>query len=117
MMKKRYFAVLLALVALFCCLLLPGCGGNNIEKKLIGAYIADSDAFLRLSKEGVCYYGEDDETGTGQGTWYVEDGILYIYVDNLNYRVYASLDDFKDRLYLEADSGSWNAEYFTKIKE
>lgn len=85
------------------------------ESKLVGEYKGTAGSYLKLNQDGTCYYGEDDDTGAGQGTWYIEDGVLYIEVNNLNYVVYASIEDSDDGFLLKSKSSRWNAEYFSKI--
>ena len=84
------------------------------ESKLIGEYEGTAGSYLVLNKNGTCFYGEDDDTGAGGGTWYVEDDVLYLDIDILGYEVYASIEDMDGGFLLEADSSRWNDEYFSK---
>ena len=97
---SRFVAVLL-----ICSLLLTiaGCSGDI---SLVGEYTGTSGSYLKLNK------AEDDSTGTGTGTWYVEDDVIYIDVDNLDYTVYGDVSDFDGGILLESNAGSWNDEYF-----
>lgn len=85
------------------------------ESKLVGEYEGTAGSYLKLNKNGTCYYGEDDDTGAGQGTWYVEDDVLYIDIEIFDYKVFASIEEIDGGFLLEADSSRWNDEYFSKI--
>ena len=101
----------LVVVLLICALLITitGCAG---ETSLAGEYTGTSGSYLKLNKDGTCIYAEDDNTGTGTGTWYVKDGVIHIDVDNLGYVVYGDVSDFDGGILLEANAGSWTDEYF-----
>lgn len=88
-----------------------GCSDGD---SLVGEYTGTSGSFLKLNKDGTCIYAEDDSTGTGTGTWYVEDDMLYIEVSNLDYVVYADVSEADEGILLESNAGSWNDEYFQK---
>lgn len=98
-------------VLLICTLLLTivGCSSNA---SLVGEYTGTSGSYLKLNKDGTCIYAEDDSTGTGTGTWYVEDDVIYIDVNNLSYVVYGNVSNFDGGILLEAHAGSWTDEYF-----
>lgn len=106
-MKKRMLLIGIGLM-----LALGGCG--NPESKLLGEYSGTSDSYIKLMKDGECVYSESDYTGSAKGTWFVEDGVVYVYADNLGYTIYAEIDEDDDGLLFKSESYSWNDEYFTK---
>jgi len=114
-MKKTHLnsfarlAVILLLVGMLCSL-----AGCSKESKLVGLYKGAQDSVLELRKDGTCVYSEPDSTGTGTGTWYLEDDTIYIHVSNIGYTLYANVSDFDDCFLLKADSYYWNTEFFEK---
>ncbi len=108
---NKIIALMCVVITLF---LFSGCGTKS---KVVGEYEGTAGSYLKLNKNGTCYYGEDDDTGAGQGTWYIEDKTLYIELDIFDYDVYASIEEMDDGFLLKADSSRWNDEYFSKIKE
>lgn len=109
---KKSIIRLAALVLLIAMLtVLAGCSGKNA---LAGEYTGTAGSYLKLSKDGTCVYSETDSTGAGTGIWYVEDGIIYIDVDNLDFVVYGDVSDFDGGILLESTAGRWNDEYFKK---
>lgn len=112
-MKRNVLSLLVVMLATIMVFSLIGC---SVEDSLVGEYIWGSDeAYLRLNADGTCIYSESDETGTGTGTWYVEDDMLYVDVSNLSYSVYADVSQFYGGFLLQANSGLWNDGYFHKI--
>ena len=112
-LSKAFISMITVLIAVTMLFSLTGCGS---EDKLVGMYEGTAGSFLKLAKDGSCVYGEDDDTGAGKGTWYVEDDTLYVEVDIIDYELYASIDD-EDGFLLEGDSSSWNDEYFSKVEK
>lgn len=110
--NKRCICVILLALMMGISVLLTGC---SVRSKLVGEYFGEQDSYLNLRKDGTCLYAEDDSTGIGTGTWYVADGVIYINVDNIGYTIYGDVSGFDEGMLLEADSGSWNEEYFEKI--
>ena len=110
-MKKRIIHIVAVLLLMAMLTVLIGCVGNH---NLVGEYAGTSGSYLKLNQDGTCIYAEDDGTGTGTGTWYVEDDVIYIDVDNLDYVIYGDVSDFDGGILLEARAGSWNDEYFRK---
>lgn len=109
-MQKTFFRLIVFALLLATAISFTGCSGNN---SLVGEYTTTSGScFLKLNKDGTCIYGEDDSTGTGTGTWYVEDDIIYIDVSNVGYMIYGDVSSFDGGILLEADSSKWIAEYF-----
>lgn len=90
---------------------LTGCSSKN---KFAGEYSGTAGSFLKLNDDGTCVYSEDDSTGTGTGTWYIEDDTIYISVSNLDSVIYADVSDFDGGLLLKSDY-HWNDEYFKKV--
>lgn len=105
---RKFTTILLALAIMSS---FAGCSSGSL---LVGEYEGTSGSFLKLNKDGTCIYAEDDSTGTGTGTWYVEDGKIYIKVSNLNYVIYGDISDVKEGILLESTAGSWSDEYFMK---
>ncbi len=89
-----------------------GCSPKN---KFVGEYSGTSGSFLKLNDDGTCIYSEDDSTGTGTGTWYIEDDTIYISVSNIGYTIYTDISNFDGGLLIKSDSSSWNDEYFKKV--
>lgn len=108
-MKKGIIHLVAVTLLMAMMIVLTACSGGN---SLVGEYTGTSGSYLKLNKDGTCIYAEDDSTGTGTGTWYVEDDVIYIDVDNLGYVVYGDVSDFDGGILLEANAGSWNDEYF-----
>lgn len=86
----------------------------SITNSLVGEYNGTGGSYLKLNKDGTCIYAEIDATGTGTGTWRVEDDVIYIDVSNIPYVVYGNVADFDGDILLEATAGSWKDEYFQK---
>ena len=110
-MKYKRIAVMLVailiMVSTFC--------ACTSERKFVGKYEGTAGSYLVLNKNGTCFYDEDDNTGAGKGTWYVEDEVLHLNIDILDHDLYASVEDMDDGFLLEADSLRWNDEYFSKV--
>ena len=96
-------------------LTLTGCG-KDPKDALVGEYSGTSNSYLKLNADGTCIYSEPDSTGSGTGTWTLEDNVLSVEVDNLRYKVYADISEDPDGFILKSDSGSWNDEYFKKAE-
>ena len=88
------------------------CSRTSIE----GEYVGTHGSFLKLNPNGECIYAEQDDTGTGEGTWRVEGDTIYIDVKNLGYELFGNISDFDGGFMLDADSYSWREEYFTQKK-
>lgn len=107
------FFTLSCLIALS--IILSGCG-KKPEDALVGEYQGTSDSYLKLDADGTCIYSESDSTGSGTGTWTLEENTLSVTVDNLSYTVYADISEDPDGFILRSDSGNWNDEYFKKAE-
>lgn len=94
---------------------LTGCA-KDPKDALVGEYSGTSNSYLKLNADGTCIYSEPDSTGSGTGTWTLEDNILNVDVDNLKYTVHADISEDPDGFILTSDSGSWNDEYFKKAE-
>lgn len=110
-LKKRTVCLVAVVLLMSILFSFAGCSSNN---SMVGEYNGTSGSYLKLNKDGTCIYAEDDSTGTGTGTWYVEDDVIYIDVSNLDYVVFGNVADFDGGILLEATAGSWNDEYFKK---
>ncbi|MBQ7354390.1 MAG: hypothetical protein IJW62_02600 [Clostridia bacterium] len=106
--SKKITSVLLILFLLAAFL------GCSIESSLVGEYIGTSGSYLKLRENGSCVYSEDDSTGSGVGAWHVEDGVIYIDVNNLGYTIYGDVSNFDGGILMKSDGYSWNDEYFIK---
>lgn len=113
---NKVFIRILAVISIILTVLT--CSGCSKKNRIVGEYIGTQGSYIKLEKDGTCVYAEDDDTGIGNGVWYIEDDILYINVSNLDYWLFADISSYDDDLLLEADDyySSWNDEYFTKIE-
>lgn len=110
-MKNTIRKKLCALFIFIMLIQLFGCGQKN---SVVGEYNGTAGSFLKLNKDGTCIYSEDDGTGTGTGSWVIEDGRVMVDASNLSYTIYAEINPEDDGLLFQSDSGGWNDEYFTK---
>lgn len=113
-MKKTTQYVIVALVAVVVLISIIAAISNS-KFSLVGEYEGTAGSYLKLNKDGTCYYGENDSTGAGRGEWYVENDVLHLDISLFYYDVYADIEDMDGGFLLEAESSSWNAEYFCKI--
>ena len=120
-MKRNYNAKTSSKLVILLCIFIVSCvlsscsetsSGTSIE----GEYTGTHGSFLKLNPDGECIYAEKDDTGTGEGTWRVEDDTIYIDVENLRYELFGDISDFDGGFMLEADSDSWREEYFNQKK-
>lgn len=103
--------IILMFMVTVCILIVTGCSTTS---GVVGEYHGTAGSYLKINKDGSCIYAEDDATGTGTGTWYVENDVIYIEVDNLDYVIFGDIDDDKEGILLEAKARSWNDEFFEK---
>lgn len=102
-------------VLLVLLMLLSGCSKNPADV-IVGEYQGTSNSYLKLNQDGTCIYSEPDKTGSGTGTWALENNILSVKVTNLNYVLYADITEDPDGFILESQSENWNDEYFKKTE-
>lgn len=111
-MKKTINIMLTLIIISALIFSLSGCKSKASE--YVGEYNGTSGSYLKLHDDGTCIYAELDKTGTGSGTWSLENNIITVNVSNLDYPIYANTDFDDKGLYFQADSDSWNDEYFVK---
>ena len=90
------------------------CQLASCNSHLAGGYTSTAGSYLELRSNGTCIYAEPDETGAGTGTWYIEDDIIYIDANNLEYTIYGNVEDADNGILLKSSSGNWIDEYFIK---
>lgn len=108
----RAIAAVLASLALV--MGLAACGG---DPGIAGSYTGSAGTtMLVLKDDGSALYSQQKRAGleTGTGTWSVDESIVRVDVDSLSYEIYAAADGFDGALLFESDSGSWNAEIYTR---
>lgn len=107
----RIVAVVLTALALS--LGLTSCSGSP---RVEGTYTGSAGTTLLVLKDdgsALYSYKKRGSQETGSGTWSVDQGVLSVYVDSLEYEIFANTDRFDGTLLFESDDSSWNAEIYT----
>lgn len=108
--KKYSKSIVILLIVL---LALVGCQAE--KDSYAGTYLGERNSTLILKENGNCTYGENDDTGVGNGSWEITNDKIIVMVDNLSYPIYAILnEENRDTLYFESKSSRWRAERFKK---
>ena len=115
-MTIRQKAVAVIVCVCMCMGILTACGSKDPEGVYYGKY-KQIDCYLELKDNGICIYSQSNSTGTGSGTWTVEDDVLRINVSNLKYEIYADDLSDKDGFILHGNSNRWHDTYFSRLEE
>lgn len=88
---------------------------GNIKASLAGTWYGDANSVLTLNPDLTCDY-VDGGGSTGDGTWDVVDGRLFVQTSAFSYKLYGDLDEgyLTTSVLIKADSSSWRDETFTK---
>ncbi len=107
----------LRLIAILCIavMLMTVLAGCVTKRALVGQYEGTSGSFLKLNGDGTCLYSEY-LIGAESGTWYIEDGMIYINANNLDFTLFGDVSDADEGILLQSESTRWSNEYFRRVK-
>lgn len=88
---------------------------SNLKSSLAGTWYGDANSVLTLRSDLTCDY-VDGGGSTGDGTWDVIDGRLFVQTSAFSYQLYGDLDEgyLTTSVLIKADSSFWRDEVFTK---